>query len=36
MGSGEVMLCREGKKITQIDGVGDVLVSLVPYGSFKI
>ena len=24
------------KKITQIDGLGDVLVSLVPHGSFKI
>lgn len=24
------------KKITQIDATGDVLVSLVPYGSFKI
>lgn len=24
------------KKVTQIDGMGDVLVSLVPYGSFKI
>lgn len=24
------------KKITPTDGMGDVLVSLVPYGSFKI
>lgn len=35
-GEGFCYFVEMRKKITQIDGMGDVLVSLVPYGSFKI